>query len=371
MSKIKKDVINLPEKDDTKIVKKDEIEITKKDVKKLDKDDPKIDKTVKSIKKDEIITPIKENKVKSESTINLAKDNKVVNLEFNLNANNLLEVIKNRKEDIYLYDFNTTFEKKKKAYEKDLINNFLLSICINNISIVDLQNIIDKVNLNRKEIIKNSYCLSILKYRFCNYLGFKDLLLDGFFDLGHTSTSSENSNYLTDVNKFKDQDLFIMKNQTRYQTREVILVDAKKDYQLNSLLDKCKLLERNSSIYQKIIEKILILLGDNSIDRDFNKFVTYYANKNNTNIINICDVRDGLDRHKSLLFKYLCDNIGLNCCLVRSNTINEDGFIVEDHCWNLIQINNIKLVVDFRYNNGKIMEPSNNFTKSYFKLNLI
>ena len=295
----------------------------------------------------------------------------VVNLEFNLNASNLLDIVKNRENDLYLYDFNTTFEKKKEVYNNDLINNFLLSICVNSISIVDLQNIIDKLNLNRKEIINKSYCLSILKYRFCNYLGFKDLLLDGFFDIGHTSSSSENSNYLIDVDKFKDQDLFIMKNQIKYQIREVIYINSNRDAKLNNLLKSCRLLERNSDIYRKIIEKILILLGNNSKDIDFNKFITYYTIKNKTNIINICDIKDGLDRHKSLLFKYLCDNIGLNCCIVRNNKINHDGFIVEDHCWNLIQINNTKLIVDFRYNNGKILKPEDNFTSSYFNINLI
>jgi len=235
----------------------------------------------------------------------------------------------------------------------------------------DLKNIISKLKSNEKYIKDNSYCLSSLKYRFCNYLNFNDLLLDGFFDIGSTSSLFSNSNSSININDFILKNTITVKNQTKYQIREVILIDKKKDNNLDIILNECMLLERNNLIYEKIISKILSLMDNDCNDTDFNKFMLYYFNKNKKNIINIGDIRNGLDRHKSLLFKYLCDNIGLNCSIFRENKINQDGFIFEDHIWNLIQIDNIKLIVDFRYNNGKIIEPIDDFTKSYYKTNSI
>ena len=86
--------------------------------------------------------------------------------------------------------------------------------------------------------------------------------------------------------------------------------------------------------------------------------------------INLGEIRHGLDRHKSLLFKYLCDNLGLNCCIVRKNLFEKD-LIYEDHCWNIIFIDNKKLVIDFKNYPGRLIIPDNKFTIEYYQINLI
>ena len=298
-------------------------------------------------------------------------DDGMVNLEYNITSENLFNIIKNRKEDLYLNDYNTTFGKKKQKYDEDSINNFLASLCIDDLSTIDLQNITNEINVNKDTYTKNNYKLSTLKYRFCNYLNFRDLLLDGFFDSGYTSNIATNSNYSTDINNISYKNLILYKNQNRYQTREIIIINKNIDPILSSLLKECEIIERNNEIYKRILEKILKVIGNNKDDNKFNNFFISYSKKYNTNIIKLGNVRFGLDRHKSILFKYLCDNIGLNCCIVRKNTINNEEFIIEDHCWNLIQIDNNKLVVDFRFYNGNIIEPLDNFTKEYYKINLM
>ena len=247
----------------------------------------------------------------------------------------------------------------------------MISLCVQNISSTDLKNIINEININKNIYTKENYKLSTLKYRFCNYLNFRDLLLDGFFDSGYSSSIANNSNYSINIDSISYKNIILYKEKNRYQTREIILINKNVDPILFTLLKECKFLERNNNIYKKIIEQILKVFNNNNDDNKFNKFILYYSNKNNTNIIKLGDIRFGLDRHKSLLFKYLCDNIGLNCCIIRKNTINNEEYITENHCWNLIKIDNKKLIIDFRFYNGNIIEPLDDFTKEYYKINLI
>ena len=272
-----------------------------------------------------------------------------------------------------LYDWNTTYKDKKKEYDNIPINNFLKNLCKIKIPNIVLKFVINEIETN-KEIYTDAYTnyrLSILKYRVCNYLGFKDLLLDGFFDNGYLENSSDERLYSTDIEIFPHDYKTISGEGTKYQVRETIIVDSEDDGNLKKILDKCKIMKRNNQIHRKIIELILSLMGHDCNDNQFNKFMSKYYDDNETTLINLGEIRNGLDRHKSLLFKYLCDNIGLNCCLIRKTKNNEVGLIVDDHCWNLIYTDDKKLVVDFRYFIGKIINPDNDSTKQYYGINLI
>ena len=50
--------------------------------------------------------------------------NDTVNLKFNITNDNIFDIIKNQKEYLYLNDFNTNFEKKKKNMMKILLITF-------------------------------------------------------------------------------------------------------------------------------------------------------------------------------------------------------------------------------------------------------
>jgi len=90
--------------------------------------------------------------------------------------------------------------------------------------------------------------------------------------------------------------------------------------------------------------------------------------KNKSNILYIGDLDNGIDRHKSLLFKYLCDQLNLQCCIFRYVNIS-DNKIYDKHVWNLIKINECIYVIDFRLFPNKIVKPTDKNTENYYKIN--
>ena len=190
--------------------------------------------------------------------------------------------------------------------------------------------------------------------------------MDDFFDKGFSSYETSNSDYSTEISQLNNQ-MFIEVNNIKYQLKEIIIFNSKNDYTLRNIVDKVKLYARNEKIYEILIKIILSILGKEDNNYKFNKFMSTQHKKR---IIKIGDIRFGLNRHKSLLFKFLCDNIGLNCCVIRNNVI-KDGLIYEDHCWNIILINSTKVVVDFKRFPGRLVVPNNQFTKDYYQLNLV
>ena len=272
-------------------------------------------------------------------------------------------------EKFYLLDLATSFEEKIKIYQRKVQYIFYSNLCAFDISSNDLELIIKEIDSKKDTYLKELFRFSILKYRFCNNLNFTDLLIDGFFDYGFTSSLTNNSSYSTDISINKS--FLINTELNRYQIRENIIFNSKNDGLLKNILDECKLLVKNESAYQKIINIILRIHGTECDNYKFNKFMSSnFAKYNNINV-KIGDIRYGLDRHKSLLFKYLCDNIGLICCVFRKNNINEDTLITETHTWNLIKIKNSLAIVDFRYFPGRILAPNNQFTIDYYKINSI
>jgi len=113
---------------------------------------------------------------------------------------------------------------------------------------------------------------------------------------------------------------------------------------------------------------------------------------NGTNVVHIGQVKYGVCRHKSILFKYLCDQIGIDCVLIRGKIFrqpktDEDGNEVKDtlkdkiktnylsclpcssfekkkkkksgnHIWNLVIIKKRIYVVDVRNRPGQLIKIS-------------
>ena len=116
-----------------------------------------------------------------------------------------------------------------------------------------------------------------------------------------------------------------------------------------------------------IISIINDFLGDNIDDKKFNNFLVNYQKVNGTNLLNIGDVKNGLDRHKSLLFKYLCDKLNLKCSIVRKVSFNSSNLFVDKHVFNLISINGVINVVDFKYHPKKIVKPTKESSIFYYE----
>lgn len=269
-------------------------------------------------------------------------------------------------ENNYLLYFATTFNDKLESYKRYIKSSYFSSFCMNIISPYDFRNIVNTIVSNETVYLNEIYKYSILKYRFCNYLGFNDLILDKFFDKGFSSYDTLNSDFSTDLNE-TNMSLYTQSDKQRYQIRENIIIDSSVDLTLKSLLEKVMLLPKDNKIYSTIIQLILTILGQDNDNNKFNKFINASHQKQN---IMIGNIRYGLDRHKSLLFKYICDNIGLNCSIVRRNDIQQN-LVYEDHCWNIIVIDSKKVVIDFKNYPGKLVLPDNSYTIEYYQLDLI
>ncbi|RNE98426.1 putative Protein kinase domain [Trypanosoma conorhini] len=56
------------------------------------------------------------------------------------------------------------------------------------------------------------------------------------------------------------------------------------------------------------------------------------------NVVRLGDVRNGVCRHRALLFKYLCDVVQLPCYLVRGEHQGPDDALAERHSWNIVPL---------------------------------
>ena len=250
--------------------------------------------------------------------------------------------------------------------ENVYLNNFIRNFCTSLIEQSQIENIYNEISNNQDNYENNIYKLSIIKFRICNYLGVNDKIYDNFFENGAKSLKLNNLTYSTDLNFFKLPSI-IYNNNENTQLREIIHINLNNDKNLKNILHRAKNIKRDNNFYINLIQLIINEFGIYSEDYKFNKFMRYYSQKNKTNIIKIGDVRYGLDRHKSLLFKYLCDQLNIGCCVVRSNYVFPDNKIIDNHFWNLIYNNKCVNIVDFKLYPGQIVKASNEYTKKYYK----
>ena len=220
------------------------------------------------------------------------------------------------------------------------------------------------IDSNKELFEKEPFRLSILKYRLCNHISNYEKIDNLFFDSGFNDKVFD-----TDVNNFKlDYIIKLTADQQIFQMREIILFDENKDVNLRDMANKANHFEKDSSLYNKIINLITDYMHIKCDDFKFNKFMASMSFKHKTNLVYIGDIDCGLDRHKSLLFKYLCDKLNLPCCLLRNNRMGINNNIYDDHVWNLIQLDGIVYIVDFRYFPNRIVHPNNSETSKYYNI---
>ena len=239
------------------------------------------------------------------------------------------------------------------------LHKFLKELCRENIHDDDIRSLITEINKNVETFNRNDYTIDLLKYRTCNYLTNNDFVKDGFFDIG-----PNNKNFSTIM------EYFVTHNPTNKQgdiLREIIYIDSSKDETLSIIIDRASKIQNNKLIYINLVLLVNDFLGDNIDDKKFNKFLVDYQIKNGSNLIKIGDIRNGLDRHKSLLFKYLCDKLNLKCSLVRKTSYNTSNLFVDKHVFNLILINGVISVVDFKYHPEKIVKPTKESSMFYYE----
>jgi len=268
---------------------------------------------------------------------------------------------------------NKNIEVKKQPIKKEIpiieSNNkkimiFISNLCNHRLNDNIVSNVYNLINSNKKLFEEEPVRLSILKYRLCNHISNYEKIENLFFDIGFNDNI-----YDTDFEKFQlDYIIDIGNNKNIFQKREVIIFDEEHDTNLRDIIKKVNNFEKNDQLYKNVIGVIVDYMNEESNDFKFNKFMAATAFKYKTNSIYIGDIDCGLDRHKSLLFKYLCDNLNLQCSLLRNNKMDLNGNIYDDHVWNLILLKGKVYVVDFKYFPNRIVHPNNSETSKYYNI---
>ena len=231
--------------------------------------------------------------------------------------------------------------------------NLKQEIDMNNSTMKELEKyIID----NGKMIESQPYRKSVLKYRYFHYLDFTDKVLDNFFDCGRSCLSKDK--YI-----HSSHNTFINLNTS---SRELIYVNKSIDDGLKSII---LLIDNCFQSLKKIIKDEIVLIEykyriiatyceeygkRNATDEEFEIFYKKTIKKKTNNLFNLSEFTISVCRHKSLMFKYLCDIFNLKCALIRGNMAGGG------HVWNIIEVPktskvNILYIVDVRNDSDTLM----------------
>jgi hypothetical protein len=293
----------------------------------------------------------------TETKITETSNKDIINITVNLDLNK--DLIEKSNTPFKIATKHKTINTNEIHRKNAVINSFLDKLCKSTFSQDKLKEILNEISDNFESYENQKFKLVTLKYRICNHISINEKISNLFFDLGYNLSSLS-----TNINNFKLNN--ILKDQSLL--REIILFDEANDNNLRSMIDKTLYFEKHKHIYKDILKLVINYLGNETNDSNFNKFIQEYSINKRTNIVNIGDIYCAIDRHKSLLFKYLCDKVDLPCAVFRYVNINQNK-IIDKHVWNLISIDKIIYVVDFKNFHGKIVKPSNKDTENYYKIN--
>lgn len=203
-----------------------------------------------------------------------------------------------------------------------------------------------KTSLNREP-----YRITNLKYRYCNFLSYKDRIIDGFFDCGRSCESNDSQVHSSFNNYVKKMDGSIAH-------REIIYINSEEDGDLfnmqrdiikimktyNEFIEPHKGTVKNWSdyFYHLIADFVETRYGRDASDTESNNDIKRIYTETGNNLVHIGKIQKGVCRQKGIMFKYLCDLIGLDCALIRGSITGGN------HVWNLIEYDGSTHLVDVR-----------------------
>ena len=182
-----------------------------------------------------------------------------------------------------------------------------------------------------------------------NIIGFDSEIVNGFRDAGRAARFTKFGDIIT-------------------SEREIITIDKQYDDYLNNVINYVRKKTKELSEKEKV-KSIYNLILDISED-------SYKSTKKSNKLAKLAKGREVMlgkifeqnavcCRHKGLMFKILCDEIGIKASLVRGNMIDMYGF--GGHTWNEVKLSNgKKILIDTQ--NRKIIDISKPNPKavSYF-----
>lgn len=166
------------------------------------------------------------------------------------------------------------------------------------------------------------------KYWLTNRLEADNIITDGFFDIGHAGSA------------VKFPTLQHLLSAPADNKREVLLVDSKKDQFLTYLSQWLSEIISMRGTEDAIITiaNVVALVCGGQVDQTqianypFKFRITELKLQNSSNVIPIGTVNKGTFYHRALLFKTLCDRIGLSPCILVRGDYNR--------AWNIIDLKN-------------------------------
>lgn len=179
----------------------------------------------------------------------------------------------------------------------------------------------------------------MLSRRYWNYgvLDFEEKVVDGFYDLYNLSTDSAargNMPSLTDL-----------ENSDGGSDYEVVVVSRKLDPALEELMQiaQCIMLDCRTAEIGLLIQRLAELVTEHlgGPVPDSNLILSKWMERSielrtslHTTVLPIGSLKVGLSRHRALLFKVLCDSVGIPCRLVKGS--HYTGF--EDDAVNIVKL---------------------------------
>jgi Ethylene-responsive protein kinase Le-CTR1 len=153
----------------------------------------------------------------------------------------------------------------------------------------------------------------------------ENLIADGFFDIGHAGSSVKFPTLAELISSPVDN------------KREVILIDFKKDANLQSLGQWLQesMYGKNSNDAVSLIANVTALVCGGAIERSrvanypFKFRITELKLQGASNVIPIGLINKGTFYHRALLFKALCDRVGVAPCLLVRGEYNRAWNIVD------------------------------------------
>lgn len=220
----------------------------------------------------------------------------------------------------------------------------------------------------------------VVKYMFFGFLDHNEKILDGFFDPGRCNFRKD---YSSELKKYHKKVRFHASNR-----REVIVVNKDEDRQLRHHYRYIK--KMSHSIKSKYALTRLIsgyvanVMTRKTSRKLVKKHIKLNMKINKSNVVPIGQIKNGVCRHKAILFKYLCDQVGIDCILIRGkiyrsrpenepkkeklkehllsclpcSSFKKKKKTSGNHVWNLVVINRRIFVVDVRNRAGKMIKIS-------------
>jgi hypothetical protein len=144
-------------------------------------------------------------------------------------------------------------------------------------------------------------------------------------------------------------------------TREVIVVDSRVDSKLRARIAAAREIGQRFTDLRERINALAIYVSDElgglsaAILSECKAQLDVLMCAGGSPLVKLGDVSKGVCRHRALLFKLLCDELGIGCLLVRGNFRGAEAGDGGGHAWNVVSLyNGERRVVDVMHAPGKI-----------------